>query len=315
VTTQEQIRDFLERGIELSSFEIQRYVPIRGKLPGEVFEYKPEKIPNLYSRIHFCPHSVTHMDLPWGIEKDSLQTAQDGEGVGTIPERPEERIALMEHYSRIEFPETLVLDFSSKADCVKKGYIDSRTGLIDEGIDGNAFEKLMSFLEIKTTEDILALASEGEIRHKFLIIVTNWADEFSRTSHSLDNPFFELRHPYLVYPFLSFETIKWLVNVEKIQGIACETPGIDNPAYYSTPHFAPLYASKYLDNLKPAFRPVSTVTLTNGLYYIMHLANTNLLKEKGILESNRCFGTTCIIPISLGLRDANLVKVIFLEME
>ena len=309
------MNEFFDKGIELSNFDIQRYTAIRGKLTGEVFEHRSGRVPQMYSRVHFCPHSVTHMDLPWCLSREELKLAQGSEGVGMITERPEEIIKLMEYYSKICSIDTVILDLSSKAEIMKTNYLDNKTGCIYQDMNENDFEKMMQFLEIKRDPDICTRLSEEEIRGRFLIVKTNWDIEFNLYSFSLDHPFFELRHPYVTYPFLSFETIKWLVKDLGVAGIGCETSGIENPIYYTTDHFVPNYASKYLNNLSPKFRPVSMLLLTNTRYYIKHLTGLSLLKRDEFFVNGKCIGKACIIPISLGLRDANLAKVIFFREE
>lgn len=316
MTSSDSLAKFFERGVEISSFDIQRYTPIRGKLSGEVYEHRAGQVPQMYSRVHFCPHSITHMDLPWCLDAKEMDEASSFGYTEPSITNPNEMEYLLEYYSKIRLFNTIILDLSEKAKIMKNSYIDDRTGHINSSMDETAFGKMMQFLEIRRDEDILSLASEEELHEKFLIIKTGWDDAFNIWSTNLDNPYFELRHPYLVYPFFPLETIKWLVEDVNVKGIGCETPGMDNPAYYTTPHFAPTYSKRYLYyDLQPKFRPTSILLLTNFRYYVKHLTNFSVLESNGHFTNRKCVGKLCIIPISLGLRDANLAKTIFAKGE
>jgi kynurenine formamidase len=308
-TIEHPVSTFFKKGIELSDFNIHKYTPCRGDIGGQSFTTASEGVTQIYSAVQFSPHGVTHFDLPSCLDKHELALADEYEGIGDMPKSPEAIVRVMESYSKVKVLDTVILDMSFKVDEIRR-YIDPNTGYLSQDIKAPHFETMMQALEIKRDDDILKSISEKDLNKKLLILKTGWDKEFNTFSHSLNNPYFEFRHPFLTYPFLSYETLKWLLVDDEgpqIQGIGCETCGVNNPAYYAKPHFLPSYATAYYDAVKPPFRPASVLLLTNGLYYINHLTRLDQI------NSTKCFGKSCIIPIALGTYDAYLAKVIFTE--
>ncbi len=307
-----QLQTYFEGSIELSNLDIKRATICRQDRPSIVNETRSPHVFQVYSDVAFSIHSVTHIDLPGAVgpeEEQAMLSDPNMKHVPSIPRDPEKIVETLEFYSKTQIFDSVVLDFSARAKEFNERYVNSVDGLIYQDIDENVFNNLIRSLEIDFEEDLLRLTTESEIRGKFVIIKTGWGEEFDTMSSNLANPYFFFRHPFLTHPFLNQRTAKWLVENCQIRGIGCDSPGIDNPMYYTRPHFLPAYTKSYYYSIfqkeSPKFRPTSLFLLCNRLHYVKDLDNLRFL------NGDKCFGTLCIIPVSFNLRDANLVKVFF----
>jgi kynurenine formamidase len=292
----------MEEEIELSCTDI-KYTPCRGNMPSYTIKYPINLGQSVASAVFFSVHSITHFDLPWTIEDRIKDIREKDSDVRPLP-MPEEINEVMIEYNKIKLFDTVVIDITNKLTEMKKKYIDEETKYIHSDLDEFKFRDLMDSLMI-TPEDLEEVPEELDDR--FILFKTGWKDLNPRVVN-LTNPYFELRHPYLIPPYLEYDTMKWLVKDKGIKGIGSDSYGLENSIYQTNPHYLPKYAKEYYYNYKkPTFPPVLVTLMSERRYYLKNLRHfEHIITKKGY-----ALGKIHIIPFSLGNRDANLARVFF----
>jgi len=134
----------------------------------------------------------------------------------------------------------------------------------------------------------------------------------SRLDYS--NSYFELRHPYLIHPYLSETLLSKLIDKYGIAGIGSDTYCLENPMRFSQKHNIPPFARNYykkFNEAKDPYPPILVKLLTERLLYICNLKNLALFNNNLKL----IYGKITIIPFPFGNRDSNLVRVFFKNEE
>lgn len=307
------VEEFFEKTVDISTTNIKKYISMRGIRSPYMVEEGMDQVYSITSSVFFSVHGLTHFDLPWCLDQSELShVSENNEYIRMLPKDAENVIKIFEYYKKVRlFSNTVVLDLTEKSRCMDE-FVDPKTGLLRESITEDGFENLMKNLEV-TKNEIEEKVEYHDLLNSFLLIKTGWKDKFGNLISNLNNPFFELRHPYLVNPYMNFDTIKWITKdiKPKIWGIGTDCHSLNNPVFYSRPYLIPSYAQRYFDNhhkdLK--YRPVSLMQLCNSRYYLKSLVNMDHIQINGDYTK----GKLLLIPVDFSLRDAIVSRVFFME--
>ncbi|MFP4057328.1 MAG: cyclase family protein [Candidatus Brocadiia bacterium] len=189
-------------------------------------------------RVHLCPHSVTHMDLPWALD-----------GVEPAYGTREAQELRMERYTCTQAFDAVVLDLRAKQDVLAAALgeplLEETRPL--EPLPVDRLHELICDLLITPgdIESALEGADEagqerGILEGRFVVFHTGWRERFATGWHDLGNPGWELFHPYLVHPFLDAGTAQWLIKAQ-VAGVGIDGSNLECPLYYADPLIVPRY--------------------------------------------------------------------------
>jgi len=298
-------------GIDISSTKLP-YIACRGSKPVIIHKSKVEVantlIPRYRTYIMFSGHGLTHLDLPGPLQEtiDEIRT-YDG-SIKPLP-APEEFAKLVRSkYLSARTVDGVILDITQKRE------------LIDEFIDGEflktdiaqySFENLMTGLEVRWN-DLVELQARNLLRGRILILKTGW-ERLAERDMDISDPYFEFRHPYLVHPYLTMDTLRKILD-EGVEGVGTDAYCLENPAYFTIGRSVPEYASHYLERFathnRKQFLPVLVTLLTEFKVYLKNLRGL-YQKELQTVPREYICGKSTIVPVDFGDTDMCLAKVFF----
>lgn len=297
----------IDLGKEISSTSL-KYPVFRGNRSPLITRVERDAPLEPSSFIAFSIHNMTHMDLPWCIEDKIEEIKINNPRIGSLPEIAEID-NVVKRYANIMQLDTVIINISKKREFLE-GYLDRETGFIRGDITSDSFDELMARLEI-TERDLKGQL--GNLRGKFVIFHTDY-DLFWRRATNFSNPYFELRHPYLIHPYMLYDNLlSKLIDDLDVKGIGSDTYGLESPLHFIHRHIIPNYAKNFYSILKETrlpYRPVLAKLMLNNKIYIKNLKNIDQISN--IYNDDKwAKGVATIIPFALGNRDANLVRVFF----
>ena len=298
----------LDLGIELS-FVTLKYPVFRGNYPPFIQNIDRELPLQPCSFLSHSIHSLSHFDLPWCIEDQIEEIRSYDSKFKPLPEL-DKIDEVISAYSKIRVFDTVIVDITKKLKFLRR-YIDTGTEFLKSDTTAESFEELMKVLEI--TKDDIKLPKD-KLKEKLIIFRTGY-DALSHRAANYSNSYFELRHPYLIAPYLEYDSnenslLNELVDELGIIGIGSDTYGLENPLYFASRHNLPEYAKYYYNEnkyKKPPFRPVLAKLMTETKYYIKNLRNINRIETK----KGYAFGKSCIVPMAFGNKDGNVIRIFF----
>ena len=165
-------------------------------------------------------------------------------------------------------------------------------------------------LKLLSCWDKVAKNTISKERHAGCRFKSNY-DQFCRNALNFANPYFELRHPYLLHPYISERLILSLIEDYHIAGIGSDTYGLENPLIFSNERFLPPFSKDLFKSRKKSIRPLVLAKLMT--YRKIYIKNLKNIPETG----NKSFkkGKITIIPLVLGNIDANICRVFLKENE
>jgi kynurenine formamidase len=184
-----------------------------------------------YHTISIPTHSMTHLDftqsvtieqfetffLPKIFEKVAIVNCTDKQDILNQYLMTASEDKLFEEKGKYPFLDIVKLE---KADAESKGE--------------NTLLSILRKLEIneKYLKDKFYSVDKDISEFDFIILRTDWF-EFRFNPNTLSNMHFEGFHAFLLHPYLSHETIKYIFkNHENIQGFASDTSSLNNPMSY-----------------------------------------------------------------------------------
>lgn len=297
----------IDLGKEISSTSL-KYPVFRGNCSPLITSIERDAPLEPSSLVAFSIHNMTHMDLPWCLENKIEELKSINPRIGSLPDISEIDNVIKRYANIMQF-DTIIIDISMKRKFLE-GYLDRETGFIRRDITSDSFDELMARLEI-TERDLMGQISN--LKEKFVIFHTGY-DLFWRRATNFSNPYFELRHPYLVHPYmLSENLLSKLIYDLDIEGIGSDTYGLESPLHFIHRHIIPNYAKNFYNTFRTSrlpYRPVLTKLMLKNKIYIKNLKNIDQIRN--IYANDKwAKGVTTIIPFALGNRDANLIRVFF----
>ncbi len=292
----------IEQAIDLTETRVP-YTMCRGNPGFTTYSARNYTELQTYSVVSFSIHALTHCELPWCIEEQMKEIRAKSKKLHLKDLPPHEEMnEVLKDYAKVVKFDAVVIDLTYKRDRLRKEFVDRESGHIYEELDSHRFGDLMKLLKI--TRDDFSKIEDSRLQDKFLLFRTGWTD-FNLRTVDLNNPYFELRHPYLCNPYLDTDLARWLVLDKGVKGMGSDSYGLDNPICYCHPHYVPKYARTYYYDTEqaPEVRCVLSLLVTERRYYLKNLLNLDKITTNE--------GELLIIPFVLGTRDANLAKVFF----
>jgi kynurenine formamidase len=113
-------------------------------------------------------------------------------------------------------------------------------------LDALVTKLLITSDDIQTALDAGRAQNSISLEGRLVVLHSGWYDRFAdvsrgangemlspqRFGHKLDHPGWVACHPYLTHPYLDFETARWLVDEQGVQGVAVDWPTPECFLYY-----------------------------------------------------------------------------------
>jgi kynurenine formamidase len=216
-------------------------VPFRGE-----FEYHMLGYFNRYIRrtteYHFLSvHNMTHLETPISqFFSNDIKTDKY--------DRPRAIDAVVLH---MDFPDICEEDYLAETIYAK---------YLKKNIYETEFWNVLSNLAItkeKIREKLRELfgkqrVTDKDLKDKFLLIATGWQKYYPKINEEIDynlnNLYFECFHPWLIHPYLDYnsEALKYISEELQCGGLALESPSIDHPlSHVNEEHAFPPVSSVY----------------------------------------------------------------------
>lgn len=281
---------------------ITQLCALRGSIQTQVVYYQIPNTTHSGESILFSIHNATHIDLPWSVKWG------DGDGVPILGIEREE---WENFYLKMKQFDCIVLDISYKKNLLERHLAGEliTSSYLKSNMDPEIFIDLYSKLKI-TKEEIIKILETENISDLFekksedgiiVIFKTKWNEYYYAFGGPLCHPICEGWHAYLTYPFLSQETIDFLIE-QGIAGVGCDTPSLENFMYYVNAESEDTleylrkayYSIKSEDNsFKDVIKPLHYNFLKNRRYLIENLCNLTEIETK---TGGYALGKLLLIP-------------------
>jgi kynurenine formamidase len=292
------INDKTEEHLEKNKYmdltlPITQLCALRGSIQTQVMYYQIPNTTHFGESILFSIHNATHIDLPWSVKWEESDR---------VPILGSEREEWENFYLQLKQFDCIVLERHLAGELITSSYIKSD---IDSEIFIDLYSKLkitkeeiIKILEIENISDLFEKKSEDGI---IVIFKTKWNEYYYAFGGPLCHPICEGWHAYLTHPFLSPETIDFLIE-QGIAGVGCDTPSLENFMYYVNAESEDTleylrkayYSIKREDNsFKDVIKPLHYNFLKNRRYLIENLCNLAEIETK---EGGYALGKLLLIP-------------------
>lgn len=199
------------------SVDLDAVPSFRERTPLRSYYYQNPYSDKPLPAIQFALHGATHIDLSWRVAAAT---------------------AMEEFWERPQVLECVVVDFSYLAEFIQP-FLENRNGgrkgigaFLRSDLDDSELSDLVSGLRIgrrELTERVGSMTEE--FRNRFVLLRTDWWSNFAGRAQRLNHPIFELRHAYLVHPYLTKPAAELLASWG-VAGIGTDSPSLENPLTY-----------------------------------------------------------------------------------
>lgn len=246
------------------------------------------------------------------IDKDYVESV--------IKELIHKKFEIEKQYFKWIEKDCVILDFSDKIKIIEK-FLNKKgptpTSYLNDNLSELEIMSLFNQLSI-TEKDIIAKIEQikkntkknffaHDLSDKIIIFKTLWTERFLPYKMDINNPLFEGWHVFLTYPYLTKNSVQYLIQAN-VAGIGSDTVSLENPF---------LYIDSLSDNYKEYLLKLENTNIEIFPLHLLFLSRKKIIIENlwHLKKVNSSIGKIYIFPYNLGTTDGTIANVFLKELK